>query len=90
MSYKSTAPEISVNNSVMSGIAIKQLSPYMGKYELTFQFWGADNNNVFIEKDGIELYDSGGFATPYEAMADALKYLERVSPGMSIPMNEDL
>lgn len=49
------------------------------RYQISFQFWGPDNNNVFIMKDDVELYDAGGFACVDDAIIDALHYLYRIN-----------
>lgn len=38
---------------------IKRIEEYAGKYEFSFQFWGKGNNNIYIVKDNVDLYDSG-------------------------------
>jgi len=52
---------------------------YAGKYEISIQFWGDSNTNVFIAKDGIDLTDFGGL-DPAEAIARAVEYLDRINP----------
>lgn len=49
------------------------------KYEFTFQFWGDANNNLFIRKGGVSMYDNGGLETPKEAILDALKYINKIN-----------
>lgn len=56
-----------------------ELSKWSLKYEFNFQFWGKNNNNVFIAKDGIELYESFGFPYPQDAIVDALKYVTKIN-----------
>jgi hypothetical protein len=51
---------------------------YAGKYEISIQFWGDSNTNVFIAKDGIDLYDFGGL-DPSEAIAKIVEYLDRIN-----------
>lgn len=49
-------------------------------YQFSFQFWGEGNNNVFIEKDDVELYSTGGHSTPQKAIYEALKYIRKINP----------
>ncbi len=51
---------------------------YAGIYEISIQFWGESNTNVFIAKDGIELTDFGGL-DPAEAIAKTVEYLDRIN-----------
>ena len=55
------------------------LEYWEGTYEFSFQFWGPDNNNVFISKGGVRLYDTGGLATPKLVCIKALEYIERIN-----------
>lgn len=54
------------------------LLSYAGKYEISIQFWGPDNTNVFIEKGGVELTSSGGLS-PGEAISKTVEYLDRIN-----------
>lgn len=58
---------------------LSQIEKFSEKYEFSFQFWGTGNNNVFIMKQGIDLYDSGGFETIEEALIDVLHYIYRIN-----------
>lgn len=51
---------------------------YAGKYEISIQFWGDSNTNVFIAKDGVELTDFGGL-DPAEAIEKTVEYLDRIN-----------
>jgi len=51
-------------NQMELGQLLERIEKYAGKYELSFQFWGEGSNNVFIEKDGVELISFGGEDTP--------------------------
>ena len=48
-------------------------------YQISFQFWGDGNNNVFIMKDHVDLYSSGGFSCVDDVIIDALHYLYRIN-----------
>lgn len=58
---------------------IKRIEEYAGKYEFSFQFWGEGNNNIYIVKDDVDLYDSGGHETIKDCLENALKYLDRIN-----------
>jgi len=68
-----------MKESILTALVFEELSEYYGKYEITFQFWGEGNNNVWVEKDGVDLWDSGGFKEPIEAMIAARDYLDRIN-----------
>jgi len=58
---------------------LKEIEKYSSKYQFSFQFWGDGNNNVFIMKDDIDLYSSGGFLSIQEALMDALQYIYKIN-----------
>ncbi len=58
---------------------LSQIEKFSEKYEFNFQFWGAGNNNVYIMKQGVDLYDSGGFETIEEVLIDALRYIYKIN-----------
>ena len=64
---------------------LKEIEKYSGKYQLSFQFWGEGNNNVFVEKNDVELYSNGGLESPKEAIKEALNYIYRVN---RVPHNQ--
>lgn len=58
---------------------IKRIEEYAGKYEFSFQFWGKGNNNIYIVKDDVDLYNSGQHETIKDCLEDALTYLDRIN-----------
>lgn len=56
-----------------------ELNKYAGKYQFSFQFWGEGNNNVYIMKDDVDLYSTGGLETPQDALCDALDYIYKIN-----------
>lgn len=58
---------------------ISKLIPYCGKYTINFQLWGPGNFNIYIEKDGIDLWSWGGGDTAQEAIDKAVEYLNRIN-----------
>lgn len=65
----------------MKTTVFDRLLKYAGKYQigLHFQMWGEGNYNIYIEKNGIDLWSTGGNTTAEEAMKEALKYLNRIN-----------
>ena len=58
---------------------MKAIEKFSQKYQISFQFWGHGNNNVFIQKNDVELYSSGEHDSPEDAIMDALLYLYRIT-----------
>jgi len=57
--------------------AMRRLMIYIGKYEISFQFWGHNYNQVSIMRHDMEIYESAQHETPLDAINDALKWLDR-------------
>lgn len=70
------------NNSI-----IYELKKWTSKYEITFQFWGPNNNNVHLMKDDVSLLETGSFDTPEECIKIALQYIYRIN---RVPKEERL
>jgi len=66
---KAALPELELINKMLT---------YAGKYEISIQFWGPCNTNVFISKDGVDLHDFGGLS-PEEAIKQTVNYLDRIT-----------
>lgn len=56
-----------------------EIDKWSETYQFSFQFWGTGNNNVFIEKHGVDLYSSGGFNNIFDCVVDALQYIYRIN-----------
>lgn len=54
---------------------------YFDKYSISFQFWGKNNNNAFIEKgsQSTELIEFTGRASVLDILIDTLNYLDRIN-----------
>lgn len=68
-----------MSNEILTGIVLGQLGEYVGKYQLTFHFFGEGINSVVIEKDGIRLFDNGCIETPLQALIEARDFLDRIN-----------
>lgn len=58
---------------------IKEIEKYSDKYQFSFQFWGSGNNTIYIMKDDVDLYDTGGHSTIKDVIVDALHYIYRIN-----------
>lgn len=57
---------------------LEKMLAYCGKYQVSIQFWGDGNTNVYIEKDDVDLTDFGGY-NPLEAIEKTLEYLNKIN-----------
>ncbi len=64
---------------IAEGVQIARLEKWTDKYQISFQFWGKGNNNVFIEKDDVELFSTGGKETILEVLSEAVDWIHRVN-----------
>lgn len=73
--------------NLLDAVNLRKIEFWATKYEFSFQFWGEGNNNVFINKDDVEIHSSGG----YETVADMFKYViawcEKANPKVWYPRN---
>lgn len=58
---------------------IQELEQWSETYHFNFQFWGEGNNNVFISKDGVELYSTGGLDSIADIIIAALVYVRKIN-----------
>lgn len=59
--------------------AFNKLKSFAGKYQISMQLWGDGNNQIFIQKDDVDLWDCGNEKTPLDAMKKAISYLNRIN-----------
>ena len=58
---------------------MSEIEKYSEMYQFSFQFWGYANNNVFIMKDNVDLFDTGGLDAPGDAIKSALTYIYKIN-----------
>lgn len=75
---------IQPNEFFLIGQLMARINYWSAIYYISIQFWGEDENNVYISKDDVELYAGGGF-TMKEAIENTLEYLERINPKFEYP-----
>ncbi len=57
-----------MSDKIILGILMMKIGYWSHRYQFSFQFWGKDNNNVFIYRDDVELISFGD-----ETMEDVLE-----------------
>ncbi len=76
---------ITYENAFGIGILMAKIEYWTRWYEFSFQFWGEDNNNVFINKDDVEVASFGGEDTVEKILTFAVGWCERVNPRYEYP-----
>lgn len=64
---------------------LKEIESFTDRYWFSFQFWGEDNNNVFIYKDDVEIASFGGENSITDILRYTLEYLYKIN---RIPHNK--
>ena len=64
---------------------LQEIEKYSEKYEISFQFWGKGDNNVYISKDYVDLYETGGYETINDVLIACLEWIYRVN---RVPKNK--
>lgn len=77
-SFKKGANWVIKKLTIVKNLA--KIFKYANQYNITIQFWGDNNTNVFIEKgnNSIELTDFGGLS-PEEALEKTVEYLDKIN-----------
>jgi hypothetical protein len=57
------------------------------RYEFSFQFWGDGQNNVYINRDDVEVASFGGETNVYEILERTLEWCEKSNPRIKYPDN---
>ncbi len=55
------------------------------KYEFSFQFWGEGQNNVYINKDFVEIASFGGKKTIDDIFKKVIEWCEKANPRIKYP-----
>jgi hypothetical protein len=64
---------------------MKDIEKWSSVYEFSFQFWGEGQNNVYINKDDVEVASYGGENTAKEIMERTLEWCEKANPRIKYP-----
>ena len=69
----------------LNGIILAKIEFWTTQYEFSFQFWGRDNNNVYINRDYIELASFGGEDSIADILTLAIEWCEKANPRKQYP-----
>jgi hypothetical protein len=67
------------------GILMGRVEFWSNKYDISIQFWGTGNVNVFIENGSVELYSFGGCETILDAAIEIIRWCEKANPRVKYP-----
>jgi len=58
---------------------MQEIEKWSEKYQFSFQFWGAGNNNCFLYKDEVEISSFGGDESIEDILKRTLSYIYRIN-----------
>ena|SRR5688572_110796 len=67
------------------GLEVTKVEFWAHQYDFSFQFWGPGNNNVYINRDNVEVHSSGGFETVKEMMEYVVAWCKKANPRVKYP-----
>lgn len=82
---KTPVPLPAFNEWALIGRAMAKIQFWAERYDLSFQFWKDGNNNVFIERDLVEIHSMGGEDTPLQIMERTIEWCEKTNPSVKYP-----
>lgn len=74
-----------LSEHAISGVLAAKVEFWSKRYQFSFQFWGKGNNNVFIQKDSVEIKSFGGRETMREIFQDTVAWCEKANPRIKYP-----
>lgn len=69
----------------ITGRLLAKIEFWSKQYTFSFQFWGEGNNNVFIDRDSVEVHSTGGMDTIKEVLEEAIEWCEKANPSKKYP-----
>jgi len=48
-------------------------------YQFSFQFWGEDKNSIYLWKNDIVIFDTGGLETSQDAFKSVFNWIYKVN-----------
>lgn len=82
---KDNKPAMSSSEKLLLALQLMKIEFWTKRYEFSFQFWGEDNNNVYIQRDNVEIASFGGEGTISEILKRTLDWCEKSNPRIKYP-----
>lgn len=77
--------KISFKNAFVIGLLMGKIEYWQNKYEFSFQFWGEENNTVYINRGSVEIASFGGEKTIQKILERAIAWCEKANPRFKYP-----
>jgi len=72
-------------DAMIIGILMGKIEYWQKQYEFSFQFWEKDNNNVFINRNYVEIASFGGEKTIKDILERTVAWCEKANPRFKYP-----
>jgi hypothetical protein len=69
------------------GLLLTKIEFWAFQYDISFQFWGAGDNNVFINRGDVEIGSFGGFETIKDVLEKTVEWCEKANPRIKYPLS---
>lgn len=82
---KTAGPLPTFDQWMIIGREMTKIQFWSAYYDFSFQFWGEDNNNVYVSRDSIDIADFGGEETPLDIIKRVIAWCEKTNPSVTYP-----
>jgi len=79
------AQELNWESATIIGMAMLKIEFWASQYQISFQFWGEGDNNVFIYRDHVEIASFGGESSPIDIIERTVAWCEKSNPSKEYP-----
>lgn len=76
----------SIHDRMGIGMLLTKIEFWAFQYDFSFQFWGPDNNNIFINRGSVEVASFGGEKTIEKVLDRTIKWCEKSNPSVKYPV----
>lgn len=80
---------ITFRNAMLIGLMMAKIEYWTKQYEFSFQFWGEDNN-VYINKDDVEITSFGGHESIQQILNKTIEWCEKANPRYKYPKGVEI
>lgn len=90
MSKTTESKQSPIREHMLIGVLMGKIDFWTSQYEFSFQFWGDGNNNVFINRDDVEVASFGGENSIRKILERTLAWCEKANPRKKYPFLSDI
>ena len=76
----------SIHDRMGIGMLLTKIEFWAFQYDFSFQFWGPDQNNVYINRGNVEVNSFGGESSIEKALQLTINWCEKANPSVKYPV----